>query len=221
MPGRFAFNDRLHEPGTRTVLGRSYPQQGAAQAEAVLNDLAGNPATARHIAHKLARHFIADAPPAALVERLARVFLDSGGHLPALYRALIDADEGWEQPLVKYKTPNDFLLSTLRALRFVPPRPQMLIGFFDILGQRPYTPGSPAGWPDTAPHWDGSDALLKRIEWVIAVGRQIGDRTDPQDLGRAILGDNLSDHTQSAIARADSAAQGLALLFASPEFLRR
>jgi uncharacterized protein (DUF1800 family) len=96
-----------------------------------------------------------------------------------------------------------------------------MLAFLDLLGQRPYTPGSPAGWPDTMAHWDGGDALLKRIEWAATAGRQISDRARPVELGEAILGPVFDDHTRSAVSRAESAAQGLTLLLASPEFQRR
>ena len=220
-PGHFAFRPFMHEPGTRRVLGKRYPDDGERQAERILRELALHETTARHLAGKLARHFVSDEPPAALTDRLARRFLDSGGYLPALYGALIEAPEAWNEPLAKYKTPNDFVLSALRAMRFVPEDSRMLVGFFDALGQRTYGPGSPAGWPDQQANWDGSDALLKRVEWAIAVGDRIGDLFEPAALARDVLGAVLSEHTQRAIQQAASAGQGLALLLASPEFQRR
>jgi uncharacterized protein (DUF1800 family) len=90
-----------------------------------------------------------------------------------------------------------------------------------LLGQRPYSPGSPAGWPDTAAQWDGPDALLKRIEWSTQLGEKVGGRVQPDSLAANSLGDALSERTRTAIARAASAAQGTTLLLASPEFLRR
>jgi uncharacterized protein (DUF1800 family) len=89
------------------------------------------------------------------------------------------------------------------------------------LGQRPYTPGSPAGWPDTAAHWDGGDALLKRIEWAAAVGRTVGDRIEPAPLAEAILGAVAEEHTTASLLRAESGGQALGLLLAAPEFQRR
>ena len=138
-----------------------------------------------------------------------------------MYRALVTAPEAWTEPVSKYKTPNDFVLSALRAMQFSPQRPQMTAGIFDLLGQRTYAPGSPAGWPDQQHHWDGSDALLKRVEWAIAIGERTGDLFDPMELAPAILGPSVPDYTMTAIARAESAGQGLALLFSSPNFQRR
>jgi len=89
------------------------------------------------------------------------------------------------------------------------------------LGQRPFTPGSPAGWPDTAAAWDGGDALLKRIEWAGAVGRRVGDRRNALDLANAVLPESADERTIASIRNAESGAQAFALLLAAPEFQRR
>ncbi|WP_156257205.1 DUF1800 domain-containing protein, partial [Sandarakinorhabdus oryzae] len=162
--GQFIFQPAWHEPGSVTVAGRRYGQSGEAQAAAILNDLAVHPDTARHLASKLARHFVADAPPPVLVDRMAQAYLASGGQLMALYRALIDAPEAWASPLSKFKTPWDWLISSARALgRETLPGPQ-LIGALRELGQPVWRPGSPAGWEDDAARWAAPDALLRRVE---------------------------------------------------------
>jgi uncharacterized protein (DUF1800 family) len=219
--GEFIFREPAHEPGAKSILGKSYKEDGIAQGRAVLHDLAVHPATARHIATKLARHFIADEPPQSAVERLAKVFRDTEGDLPSLHRALVESPEAWQQGATKFKTPHDFVVSTFRMLDFVPEQPQQILAPFQLLGQRPYTPGSPAGWPDTAGQWDGPDALLKRIEWASAVGKRMGSKVQPLDAGAEALGSALAERTRMAISRAESAAQGMALLLASPEFQRR
>jgi uncharacterized protein (DUF1800 family) len=219
-PGEFHFRALMHEPGPKTVLGTVYRERGAEEGEAVLRALAAHPATARHLATKLARHFVADEPPAALVERLAATYLEHDGDLPSVYRALIEADESWREPRAKFKTPQDFVVSTYRALGNAPDNLQPITAFLTQAGQRPFTPGSPAGWPDTAASWNGGDALVKRIEWATAVGRRVGDRRDPLALAGDVLG-ALGEHTELGIRGAESGAQGLALLFASPEFQRR
>ena len=89
------------------------------------------------------------------------------------------------------------------------------------MGQMPYRPGSPAGWPDTAAAWGGADALYKRIEWSNTVARYAGNRVNPLDLADAVLGPTLGDHTRTAISRAESFEQGITLLLVSPEFQRR
>ncbi len=221
IAGEFFFRASSHEPGAKTMLGNRYGEDGIGEGEAVLTDLAMHPATAHFLAEKLVRHFVADEPPGELVSELARAYLDHDGELNAVYEALVSARTAWVEPLAKYKTPQDFLISTYRAFNQQPDNPERMIAFLDILGQRPYTPGSPAGWPDTMAHWDGGDALIKRIEWAAAVGRQISDRVRPVELGEAILGPLFDDHTRTAVARAESSAQGLTLLLASPEFQRR
>lgn len=219
--GQFEFRAVAHEPGAKTILGKRYAEDGVAQPRAVLQDLANHPATAKHIATKLARHFIADDPPPTAIDRLAKVFRDSGGDLPALHRALVESPEAWQQPTTKFKTPHDFVVSTFRMLEFVPQQPQQILAPFQLLGQRPYSPGSPAGWADTAGHWDGPDALLKRIEWASAVGERLGSKVQPLEAGMQSLGSALAERTRTAIARAESGAQAIALLLASPEFQRR
>lgn len=219
--GEFLFRPNAHEPGAKTILGKRYAADGVGEGEAVLADLAMHPATAHFLAEKLARHFVADEPPVELVDELARAYLNQGGELKAVYAVLVGARTAWAEPLAKYKTPQDFLISTYRAFDQQPDNPERMIAFLQILGQRPYTPGSPAGWPDTMAHWDGGDALIKRIEWAAAIGRQSRDRARPVQLGEAILGPVFNDHTRTVVSRAESVAQGLTLLLASPEFQRR
>lgn len=219
--GKFAFHDAAHEPGAKTILGTRYGQSGIAQPRAVLADLAKHPATARHLATKLARHCIADEPPPAAVERIAKAFRDSDGDLPTVYRAVIETPAAWTAMAVKFKTPHELVVSSFRMLDFVPDEPRQVAAPFELLGQRPYTPGSPAGWPDTAQHWDGPDALLKRIEWADAVAARVAGREQPLSLGERSLGAALNERTRVAIARAASPQQGVTLLLASPEFQRR
>jgi uncharacterized protein (DUF1800 family) len=219
--GKFAFHDAAHEPGAKTILGTRYGQSGVAQPRAVLSDLARHPATARHLAFKLARHFVADSPPAAAVEHIANAFRDSSGDLPTVHRAVLDVPAAWASTAVKFKTPHELVVSSLRMLNFLPDEARQVAAPFDLLGQRPYTPGSPAGWPDTATHWDGPDALLKRIEWAGSVAARVAGREQPLVLGERSLGVALNERTRVAIARAASAEQGLTLLLACPEFQRR
>lgn len=116
----FAFQTRAHEPGPKQLLGKRYKESGEAEGTAALDDLARHPATARHIAFKLARHFASDRPPAELVDRLAAAFLNRGGDLHALMAILIDARAVWEEPLQKVKTPNEFVVSAMRAVGNAP-----------------------------------------------------------------------------------------------------
>src|SRR5690606_34651823 len=172
-----------------------------AQGEAVLRDLAAHPSTARFIAVKLARHFIADDPPEPAVERIARAFRETDGDLPAAYRALIDCAEAWREPLAKYKTPTDYILSAFRGLDVPPSAERIEAASFELLGQRTYGPGSPAGWPDRAGDWDGASALLKRIEWADALAARIGSRRRAAALAPHLLGATLTAQTRTVIER--------------------
>ena len=221
QPGTFLFRAAMHEPGSEVLLGKRYPDSGYDQGVAVLRDLARRPATARFIATKLARHFIADEPPAAAVDRMAAAFSASDGDLPTVYRALIDSPEAWQQPLAKYKTPSDFIISSFRGLELPVRQDTPPVGLFQLLGQRIWAPGSPAGWPDQSADWDGASELLKRIEWADAVGQRVGPRRNAMELAPQLLGSALSAITREALAHAESAAQAIVLLLASPEFMRR
>lgn len=220
-PGEFVFRPEVHEPGAKVVLGKRYPDTGYDQGVAVLRDLAAKPATAHFIATKLARHFIADDPPTDAVEHVANAFLSSNGHLPTVYRALVELPDAWTQPLPKYKTPNDYVVSTFRGLQLPAEGGRASLAAFEVMGQRTYSPGSPAGWPDKSADWDGASALIKRIEWADAVGQRVGSRLDAKELAPQLLGDNLTPATRTAISRAASGAQAITLMLSAPEFMRR
>jgi len=220
--GRYEFRRAIHEPGKKKVLGTSYAQDGEAQGVAILEDLAASPVTAKFLANKLARHFVSDQPPAALVDKLAKAYLDNDGALSAVYATLVEADESWADPYAKYKTPHDYVVSTMRAFDYVPNDRRRLFVWLEFLGQIPFRPESPAGWPDTADEWGASDALLKRITWADTVGRFGGRRSRAAELGDAVLGPSFTEsESRKAVARAESPAQSMTLLLASPEFQRR
>jgi len=220
-PGEFFFREPFHEPGAKKLLGKSFGEDGVRQGEAVLRDLAQRPETARFVCTKLARHFIADDPPRAAIDRMTRAWKDSRAHLPAVYQALIESPEAWETPLAKFKTPADYIYSAYRGLGIPLREKRRSLQGFEALGQRGFSPGSPAGWPDTSADWDGSSALLKRISWADVVAQRLGDKINARDLAPQLLGDSLGEETARAIARAESGAQALTLLLASPEFMRR
>ncbi|SAK55844.1 DNA-directed DNA polymerase B [Caballeronia pedi] len=220
-PGQFVFRPRLHEPGVRTVMGTQYAQANEAQPLAVLHDLANARATAHHVAEKLARHFVADTPPPALVDRLANVFNDTGGDLPSVYRALIDAPEAWPPAPAKFKTPWDWTVSSLRGLGRTDLQGVRAAPLLTQLGQQVWRPGSPAGYDDIAASWAAPDALVRRVELAQRFAARAGDRLDARTLGPQLLPGALSDATANAVSRAESAPTALALLLVSPDFLRR
>ena len=216
----FVFRAGAHEPGTRTVLGRRYAEAGEAQGRAILRDLALHPSTARHLAFKLARHFVADAPSPALGERMSAAYLRSGGELSALYRAMIDDDAAWSVDARKFKTPEDFVISTMRAgaLR-LDRQPRILLRLLQSLGQPAFMPRSPAGFPDTAADWASGDALRKRVQAAAALAEQVSLAQRPHALALEVLGaDAVTGPFADALRRAGSAQEGYALLFSGPAF---
>jgi uncharacterized protein (DUF1800 family) len=221
FPGSFAFNAGLHEPGVTPLLGRRYDQSGKAQGIAALNDLARHPATAQFIATKLARHFVADAPPRALVDKLALTFRQSGGDLPSVYRALIEDDAAWRAPASKIRSPQEFLLASYRALGRKPDFGQ-IIGPVGVMGQPFWQPSGPNGYADSNAAWASAEGLKTRVDVAAGWGRQAaGSVADPRVLSDDILGPLLSPETKQAVARAESKPQAIALLLMSPEFQRR
>lgn len=220
-PGDATFAQALHEPGARSIMGKRYPESGGSQAKAVLADLARHPATARHVATKLARHFISDTPPPSAVARLEQAYLSSDGDLPTVYRALIASPEAWAGASVKFRSPWDWTVASLRATGLTQlPGKQAAAGLLQQLGQPVWKPGSPAGWGDTAADWAGPGALMTRVEIAQQLATRIGDRVDARALVGSVLPD-ASAETAQAVARSESPALGLALLLSSPEFLRR
>ncbi len=220
-PGDFVFRPNLHEPGSRTILRRTYAQPGEDQAAAALVDLARSAATAQHVATKLARHFAGDAPPPALIDRLAASFTKSGGDLQALYRTLIDSPEPWAPVPLKFKTPWEWTISSLRAIGGAQVEKIQMAGVQSQLGQPVWKPGSPAGWDDTAASWAAPDALLRRVAFAQRLTASAGGTIDARMLGPQVLPASLGPETAEQIARAESPASALALLLVSPDFLRR
>jgi uncharacterized protein (DUF1800 family) len=219
--GDFAFAELIHEPGDRTIMGQRYGQDGERQAQAILLDLAANPATARHIATKLARHFAGDDPPPPMVDRLTQTYLKSGGDLPTVYRAIIDSPEAWAPQPLKFKTPWEWSVSALRALDQSEVDSDLAGTLMVQLGQPTWKPGSPAGFDDIAASWAAPEALVRRVEVAQRIADRVGSSVDPRAVAEKVLPGSLGESTRTAIARAESPAEGLALLLVSPEFVRR
>ena len=221
VPGEFQFAGLIHEPGDRQIMGRRYGQDGQDQARAILLDLAAHPATAKHLSTKLARHFAGDDPPPAMVDRLAQTYLGSGGDLPTLYRAIIDSPEAWASRPLKFKSPWEWSISALRALDQQGLEADIAAALMNQLGQATWKPGSPAGWDDIAASWAAPEALVRRVEVAQRIAERAGSSVDARAIAEKILPGSLGDSTRSAIARAESPVEGLALLLVSPEFVRR
>ncbi len=216
--GEFVFNRRLHEPGPQTVLGGVYANGGVEQGRAVLRDLARHPATASHVATKLARHFVGDAPPPALTERLARTFKDTDGDLREMARALVAAPEAWAAPRAKLKRPSEWVMAMVRAAATTA-EPGRFASGLALLGEPLWRPPSPKGHPDVAAAW--IDGLGQRLDIASNFAERIAGRAEPQAILEQSLGSLASAETRTAVARAESRQQALALVFMSPEFQRR
>ncbi len=219
--GRFYFRDNAHEPGARLIMGKRYPEAGVDQARWVMRDLAANPHTAHHLATKIARHFVSDDPSPSLVARLQTAWLQSDGDLAVVAEALVRAPETWAPDPVKFKTPYEFLVSSWRAASAGPGDLAASVQAMTAMGQRPFSPPSPKGWPEEGAAWCDPDGLVKRMAWSETFAADaIGDR-DPVRLADAALGARLGPLAAKTIARAETRAEGLSILLMSPEFQRR
>ncbi|WP_295854500.1 DUF1800 family protein [Tardiphaga sp.] len=220
-PGSFAFNANAHEPGAQTLLGKSYDDSGVTQGEAALADIARHPSTAKFIATKFAQHFVADAPPPALVGKLEAMFKKSDGDLKAMAIALLDSDEAWKARLTKVRTPYEYLIATGRVLARIPEDPGRYIGSLNMLGQPLWTPAGPNGFPDSNAAWAVPEGMKLRLDIAAQVSSKIADSVDARELLEIVAGDAASNETRQTIARAETRQQALALLLMSPEFQRR
>lgn len=219
--GRAIFDSRLHEPATQTVMGMRYADTGGEQARAVIRDLAQPDKVARRLSEKLARHFLTDTPSQAQTDHIEQAWRRSNGNLAEVAAALISAPGAFDPAFTKFKPPEDFFISALRALSASPPEGQRLVSAYAGVGQIPFTAPSPEGWPDDEVSWADPDAIKKRLEFTNALARRASRGMAPIARAEAVLGERLNADTGLAISRADSEVQGLTLLLMSPDFLRR
>jgi uncharacterized protein (DUF1800 family) len=193
---------------------------GFDQGRAVLDDLAVRPATAKHIATKLARHFVADEPPPALVERLAKRFLETRGDLMEVSKTLVTAPESWETPHSKLKPPGEWIVGSLRATGLTPQDVRRIVNAQNLLGEPLWRPPAPKGFSDDSAAW--LDGLAGRLDIANQIARLAGGRgREPDDMVDAALGPLASNDTREAVKRAASPPQALALLLMAPEFQKR
>jgi uncharacterized protein (DUF1800 family) len=192
----FVFDPRKHDNGTKTWLGHTIEPDGEGEGEHALDVLASHPATARHIAFKLGQRFVADAPPSALVDAVARRFLDSGGDIRATLRALFTHPEFHASAVrgSQFKTPYEFIISAVRATGIPAVNMRPLLGALAQLGQPLYGCPTPDGWAHTQAAWLNPDAIARRIAFATALAT-----------GRMPLVD-LTANSNAAVARAADAA---------------
>jgi len=213
----FAFRENQHEPGPKNNLGTRYEEGGQEEALALLDALSRHPATARNIALKLARYFVADDPPDDLVEALERRFLDSEGDLLAVYETLLDHPESWSSVQKKLRTPQEWLVAASRAFEADIPG-QFANRSLSVMGYRFWYPPSPKGYADA---WLGGALIKARIDWAGAFADRFMPAGEPLAVAEAVLGRMLTDETVLELRRAATRKQAFGLLLLAPEMMRR
>ena len=229
--GEVGYNRRMAEPGSETVLGQTYgygpPRM--AHVESVLEDLATHPATRRHLARKLAVHFVADEPSEGLVDHLETAYVNSGGELMAVYEALLEHPDSWSTFGSKIKQPIHFVASSMRSTGL---SPELVDAFLSAegplsaedamrrLNQPILDPPGPNGWPERGEEWITPPGLTARIDWASRLAHRIGSETDPTAFMQMALGDFVSADTEFVVTHAAEKWEGVALVLASPEFNR-
>jgi uncharacterized protein (DUF1800 family) len=219
--GNTQFVPRVHQPGSKRVLGQTHPE-GPTAIGALLTHLARQPATARHLATKLVRHFVTDQPPAPLVAAVEKRFLNTDGDLTQTALALFGHPLAWdERHSPKFKTPEELVISVHRVLKRPIDNPDPSVVALTDMGQPPGRAPSPQGWPDLSSDWLSPQSLMQRVKWADRFARQNATLGDARAVAQMGWGSSLSNTTRTEIERADSGAQAMALWLASPEFQRR
>lgn len=227
--GEVEFVRNRGEPGAKTVLGRRY---GGARHELrdirdALDDIARHPATGRHIAHKLATHFVSDAPSPGLVDAIAAAFAAHDGALLPVYEALLTHPDSWRDFGTKIKQPFDFVVSSLRAAggakapMWRRKNGRLAISALRLMNQPLLTAPGPDGWPEGARDWINAQGLSARLRWASDLGRTMGRDVDPRAFMALALSDAVRAETVFAVTNAAEKWEGVALTLASPEFNRR
>jgi uncharacterized protein (DUF1800 family) len=216
-PFNFVWRPEAHEPGEKRMLDRTFEAGPNSQA-AALRFIATRPASYRHIAVKLTRHFIADDPPPEAIHQVETALNRNRGELAAAYRALIALPQAWEPALTKVRTPIDYVLAAARAVGF--DRPDPVLGAMGALGQPLWTAPQPNGWADVAEAWAAPEALMRRVDWAYTFSSRFGG-ADPAAVAETALGPLARAETVAAMRGAGSVRDALTLLFGSPEFNHR
>lgn len=227
----YKFDERIAEPGLIEIFGKRYggrPVQESHVFEA-LDDLARHPDTAAHLAGKLARHFVADDPDPQMVAHMQASFLDSGGELRALYHAMLDHPGAWAPPLRKTRSPLNWVAAGLRASGVSAAQLQALNNRavrrdlhipLQLMGQPHEAVPSPAGYDDSADAWITPQAMAARIDWAVGLANRLPAAPDPRAFVTSAMGDLASPALIRAARGAETRAEGVAVILASPDFNR-
>ncbi len=237
--GDFFYNDRVHDKGEKTVLGVKIPAGGGQDdAEKVLDILARHPSTARFISKKLAQRFVADDPPQALIDKMAKTFRDKNGDIREVMRIMLASDEFFSQAAyrAKVKTPFEMIVSAVRATGAQVDFALPLAREIAKLGEPLYRKLEPTGYSDANSEWVNSAALLARMNFALSLAQNkiAGSKVDmelfsgePDAVARQVLFTDASPETLAAIGKQTQQMQGSAnvpvvgLLLGSPDFQRR
>ncbi len=229
----FVFRAAIAEPGPELVLGRTYGggAPDLAHITAVLNDLAVHPATAAHVSRKLAVHFVADDPEPALVAAMEGAWRASDGNLMAVTEAMLTHPAAWGDRLEKARQPFDFLAATVVALGIrgddltrmpLRERHRAILRPLRAMGQPFMEPGGPDGWAEEAEHWITPLGLAHRILWSGEAAKRVAPHApEPSMFLQRALGDAASARLTWAVDVAETRADAVAIVLASPEFNRR
>ncbi len=237
--GTFFFNEKVHDKGEKVVLGHTIPAGGGIEdGEKVLDILAHQPATAKYISRKLAQRFVADNAPQALIDRMAKTFLDKNGDIREVLKTMLGSKEFWSEGAyrAKVKTPFEMVASAVRALNADVDDAYALANQIATLGEPLYRKQEPTGYSNMNAEWVNSAALLGRMNFALNLAQnKVGGvkvdtakfgKADPSEIAQALLVRDMSQQTRSTIENAlkDKAPQaGLVagLVLGSPEFQRR
>ena len=219
--GRTVFKQDWHQPGTKTFMRQSVPELGPDEAGLLLQYVSTHPATARHIATNLVRHFVSDTPNPDDVETLARVFLKTNGNLKSLAKAVVRLDSAWTGAQSKFKSPDDWVVSAGRILGFDKTLGKGSNFMLMTLGQPVFQALAPDGYSDIASDWIGSDGVKKRLDWANSTAHKNKNSIEPLTFLDESIGALQGKITRNFVENAGSRVQGLTLALMSPEFQKR
>ncbi len=231
--GGAVYRARRASPGAEVILGKAYGDDTPRVEDVyqALEDIAAHPDTARHLAWKLAVHFVADRPDPELVAHIAAAYLRSGGDLMACYEALLEHPAAWAPEAQKVRRPIEFITASLRALGITPKAimaaetrivMQSVVVPMRMMGQPWERPPGPDGWPEDAGHWITPQGLAARLQWAMTVPAAITNPLpDPRNFARTALGDLIDSDTDFAARAAATRWEGVGLVLASPRFQMR
>jgi uncharacterized protein (DUF1800 family) len=223
--GQFIFRSDWHEPGSFTLMGKTYSPSGMKQLQQALVNLAAHPSTAEHIAFKLVRHFITDKPTPEMVDTIKQKYLQTGGNLKAVALALLDLPAAWSTPLTKLRTPYEHVIAQYRALGVRYPNSAIgqLFGPLAALSNRLFEPDSPEGYSDETFTWLNPDAMRVRIDNARYLSKTLvpNSALNVPALATSLFSSALSQATRNLLNSISDSNDALIVLFSSPEFQRR